>query len=84
MVVIKSLISLFALPIAAGVSALIIFVCLAGAAAGLVLGVPFMALGSAFGAKGDGGISEWIGNCLSATLEGPASVFSTIYGNIWD
>ncbi|AWW37907.1 MULTISPECIES: hypothetical protein [Streptomyces] len=84
MAAIKFLISLFALPIAVGISALIILVCLAGATAGLVLGVPFMALGAVFGAKGDGGISEWIGNCLNSAVGGPVTVFSTIYGNIWD
>ncbi|MFJ4548622.1 hypothetical protein ACIP4X_05240 [Streptomyces sp. NPDC088817] len=85
MFAIKFLISLCALPVAIAVSALIILYYLTGAAAGLLIGAPILALSAALGDKGDtNGLADWIAKGLKATVHGPVEVFENIYGSIWN
>ncbi|MFE5819040.1 hypothetical protein ACFQ6S_37205 [Streptomyces sp. NPDC056479] len=87
MIAIKFLISLCALPIALVVAALISFSCLLGAAAGLIIGAPVLALGVALGDKDKGaanGLADWIAKCFRAAVDIPSHVFDNVYGSIWD
>ncbi|WP_425837477.1 hypothetical protein [Streptomyces fractus] len=81
---VKFLISIIAVPIAVIICFIVVISCLVGVTFGLLIGVPSMVLGSAFGIKGDGGVNDFVSRCFKGAVDGPAKILAQVMGNIWD